>query len=90
MRLGTKLAAFAMILLLPKTSLYFSNAGLAEAQIAPDRPISGPIVDLTHVSTGRMRVSAERDQAQSATCATASADRSAEHIHVADKEAEGS
>ncbi len=71
MRLGIKLFAFAAILLLPKTSIYFSNEGLAEAQLAPERPISGRTVDLKGPLPGCAEISAEHVRAQRALCAAA-------------------
>jgi len=85
MRLGTKLAALALILLLPKTNLYFTNTGGAEAPIAPARPISGLTVNLKKcIPAGTANVSAEREQAQSAVCAAANADPGGVLIRVAD------
>ena len=71
MRLGIKLLAFAAILLLPKTTIYFSNEGLAEAQIAADRPTSGQTVEVKGPLPGCAEISAEHIQAQSALCAAA-------------------
>lgn len=43
MRLGFKLAAFGIILLLAKTHVPLSNAYLSEAQTAPERTIAVPV-----------------------------------------------
>ena len=59
MRLGLKLAAFGIILLLPKTQLYLSNGHAPEAQTASERPIPGPVAH----SMGYLKVSAEGKQA---------------------------
>ena len=67
MRLGLKLVAFGIILLLPKTNLYLSNAYLSEAKTAPEHTMSGPVANAK--STSYLKVSAEGKQAKSSACA---------------------
>ncbi|WP_271672803.1 hypothetical protein [Bradyrhizobium sp. CCBAU 51627] len=69
MRLELKLAAFGIILLLPKTSLYLSNDGLSEAQTAPERLISAPVAHRIDNSTYRPMLSTSGEQDKSSTCA---------------------
>ena len=69
MRLGLKLAAFGIILLLPKTHLYLSDAYLSEAQTAPERTISGPVAHRDINSTNYLTASAGGKQAKSTACA---------------------
>jgi hypothetical protein len=66
MRLGLKLAAFGVILLLPKTHLYLSNPDLSEAETASERPISGPVaLSDANSTSGCLTVSADGKQAKS-------------------------
>lgn len=67
MRLGLKLVAFGIILLLPKTNLYLANAYFSEAKTAPEHTMSGSVAHAN--STSYLMVSAEGKQAKSSTCA---------------------
>jgi hypothetical protein len=69
MRLGIKLAAFGIILLLTKTNLYLSNAYFSEAKTAPEHTMSGSVAHWDVNSTSYLMVSAEDKQAKSSTCA---------------------
>ena len=69
MRLGLKLVAFGIILLLPKTSLYLSNVSFSEAKTAPEHTMSGPVAHWDANSTSYLTVSAEGKQAKSSTFA---------------------
>jgi hypothetical protein len=60
MRLGFKLIAFGIILLLPKTHLYLSDAPLLEAQSASERQISTPVAHWVVNSGGYPTVSAAK------------------------------
>lgn len=58
MRLGLKLIALGIILLLPKTNLYLSDAHTSEAETASERQISGPVAHWDADSAGYLKVSA--------------------------------
>ncbi|WP_271527181.1 hypothetical protein [Bradyrhizobium sp. CCBAU 25338] len=60
MRLGLKLIALGIILLLPKTHLYLSEAHLSEEQIASERQILSPVAHWDVNSAGYFTVSAAR------------------------------
>lgn len=92
MRLGLKLVALGVILLLSKTEVYLSNTYLSEAQIAPARPISGPIAHWDDNSKGYLTVSAEGKQAKRSTCAAKPADDGSDTVavHETDKSPKGS
>lgn len=65
MRLGLKLIALGIILLLPKTHLYLSEAHLSDPQTASERRISSPAAHWDVNSAGHLTVSA----AQTSSCA---------------------
>jgi hypothetical protein len=88
MRLGLKLIAFGIILLLPKTHLYLSHAHLSEAQTASERQISGPVAHWDVNSAGYLRVSAAKTSNCSAKPGHDGSDTVA--IHVMDKSPKGS
>jgi hypothetical protein len=69
MRLGLKLAAFGIIVLLPKTHLYLSNAYLSKAQTTAERTMTGPVARRDINSMSYLTVSAGGEQAKRATCA---------------------
>lgn len=86
MRLGLKLAAFVVILLLPKTHLYLSKGDHSEAQTAPERPIPGPAAPW---DVGDLTISAEGKQTKSSTCAP-KPEHDTAAVHTMDKRPQGS
>ncbi len=92
MRLGLKLVAFGIILLLPKTNLYLSNAYFSEAKTAPEHAMSAPIAHWDANSTSCLTVSAEDKQAKSSTCAAKSGHDGSNTlaVHAMDKSPKGS
>jgi hypothetical protein len=87
----TKARRFGIILLLPKTHFYLSNADLSEAQTAPERQISRSVAHWNLDSTG-LTVSAEGKQARSSTCAAKPGHDSSNTVavHAMDKTPKGS
>jgi hypothetical protein len=88
MRLGLKLAAFGIALLLSKTDLYFSKSHLSEAQTASQLslPIAHPHVNSTAYLTGSAK------QAESSTCAAKPGHdgRDTVAVHASDETPKGS
>ena len=92
MRLGLKLVALGVILLLSKTEVYLSNTSLSEVQIVPARPISGPIAHRDVNATGYLTVSADGKQAKRFTCGAKPGDDGSDTVavHETDKSPKGS
>ncbi len=88
MRLGLKLIALGIILLLPKTHLYLSEAHLSEAQTASERQVSSPVAHWDVNSAGNLTVSA----AKTSKCAAEPGrdGRDAVAIHAMDRSPKGS
>jgi hypothetical protein len=92
MRLGLKLVAFGIILLLPKTNLYLSDAYLSEAKTAPEQTMSGPVAHWDAKSTSYLKVSTEGKQAKSSTCAAKPGHDASDFlaVHAMDESPKGS
>lgn len=88
MRLGLKLIALGIILLLPKTHLHLSEAHLSEAQIVSERQILSPAAHWDVNSAGNCAVSA----AKTSRCASKLGHdgRDTVAIHAMDKSPKGS
>ncbi|RTM07480.1 MAG: hypothetical protein EKK33_30930 [Bradyrhizobiaceae bacterium] len=84
MRLGFKLIALGIILLLPKTHLYLSEADLSEAQVASERQILSPAAN----AAGHCTVSAAKTSKCASKLGHDGSDTVA--IHAMDKSPKGS
>ncbi|MBR0971243.1 MULTISPECIES: hypothetical protein [Bradyrhizobium] len=88
MRLGLKLIALGIILLLPKTHLYLSEAHLPEAQTASERQMLSPAAHWDVSSAGCFTVSAAKTSKCAAKPGHDGSDTVA--IHAMDKSPKGS
>ena len=88
MRLGLKLIALGIVLLLPKTHLYLSEAHLSEAQTAPERQMLSPEAHWDVNSACCFTVSAAKTSQCAAKPGHDGSDTVA--IHATDKSPKGS
>ena len=91
MRLVLKLAALGVIVLMPKTHLYLSNADLSKTQtVAYERPISGPAAHRDDLnSRGYVALTAEGRQPKISSC-SAKPGLDTMAVHAIDKSSKGS
>ncbi|WP_194478037.1 hypothetical protein [Bradyrhizobium sp. CCBAU 53338] len=88
MRLPLKLMALGIILLLPKTHLYLSEAHLSEAQTASERQMLTPVAHWDANSASHFTVSAAKTSECAAKPGHDGSDTVA--IHAMDKSPKGS
>jgi hypothetical protein len=89
-RLVLKLAALGVILLMPKTHLYLSDADLSKTQTAYERPVCDPATHPDDVnSRGYVALTAEGTQPKSSSC-SAKPELDTMAVHATDTSPKGS